>query len=195
MQNMQNIQGIPVVPAVRVCARACALTMARFLSVCCSPVCCTAPSLAGPRRAAPRRPGWTDAAVAGLQTARGRPCAAAHCPLLDSPAVPGVLPRAVLAGPCALEASFVTVKTQRTQCSKKQKNRAGMYLYRTMTQQNRAGMYLYRKMTGHFWEIALRCICTEKQPVIRHPRVFSRSGTKVNTNTVQTRTDSCVVTP
>ena len=44
--------------------------------------------LAGPRRAAPRRPGWTDAAVAGLQTARGRPCAAAHCPLLDSPAVP-----------------------------------------------------------------------------------------------------------
>jgi hypothetical protein len=23
-----------------------------------------------------------------LQTARGRPCAAAHCPLLDSPAVP-----------------------------------------------------------------------------------------------------------
>ena len=90
MQNMQNIQGIPVVPAVRVCARACALTMARFLSVCCSPVCCTAP----------RRPGWTDATVAGLQTARGRPCAAAHCPLLDSPAVPGVLPRAVLAGPC-----------------------------------------------------------------------------------------------
>ena len=88
------------------------------------------------------------AAVAGLQTARGRPCAAAHCPLLDSPAVPGVLPRTVLAGPCALEASFVTVKTQRTQCSKKQKNRAGMYLY--------------RKMTGHFWEIALGCICTEK---------------------------------
>jgi len=118
--------------------------------------------LAGPRRAAPRRPGWTDAAVAGLQTARGRPCAAAHCPLLDSPAVPGVLPRAVLAGPCALEASFVTVKTQRTQCSKKQKNRAGMYLYRKMTQQNRAGMYLYRKMTGHFSEIALGCICTEK---------------------------------
>ena len=147
--------------------------------------CCTAP----------RRPGWTDATVAGLQTARGRPCAAAHCPLLDSPAVPGVLPRAVLAGPCALEASFVTVKTQRTQCSKKQKNRAGMYLYRKMTQQNRAGMYLYRKMTGHFWEIALRCICTEKQPVIQHPRVFSRSGTKENTSTVQTRTDSCVVTP
>ena len=28
------------------------------------------------------------AAVAELQTARGRPCAAAHCPLLDSPAVP-----------------------------------------------------------------------------------------------------------
>ena len=28
------------------------------------------------------------AAVAGLQTARGRPCAAAHCPLLDSPSVP-----------------------------------------------------------------------------------------------------------
>ena len=85
----------------------------------------------------------------------------------------------------------MTVKTQRTQCSKKQKNRAGMYLYRKMTQQNRAGMYLYRKMTGHFSEIALRCICTEKQPVIRHPRVFSRSGTKENTSTVQTRTDSC----
>ena len=51
------------------------------------------------------------AAVAGLQTARGRPCAAAHCPLLDSPAVPGVLPRAVLAGPCALEASFDRHKT------------------------------------------------------------------------------------
>ena len=103
------------------------------------------------------------AAVAGLQTARGRPCAAAHCPLLDSPAVrraaPSWLDRVLQ---CTRGQGCVTVKNQRTLCSKKQKNRAGMYLYRKMTQQNRAGMYLYRKMTGHFSEIALGCICTEK---------------------------------
>ena len=82
--------------------------------------------LAGPRRAAPRRPGWTDAAVAGLQTARGRPCAAAHCPLLDSPAVRRAAPSwldHVLQ--CTRGQGCVTVKNQRTLCSKQQKNRAG----------------------------------------------------------------------
>ena len=46
-------------------------------------------------------------------------CAAAHCPLINAPAVLGVLPRAVLAEPwsaSALEAKVVAVKNQRTLC-------------------------------------------------------------------------------
>ena len=139
--SMQSIQRIPVVPAVRVCARACArgaCACDHFTANACSADShdCTALSAAVVPRNDPmlhradRLPQtltaehWLadragigssavrsglgqsavrsdHAAVAGLQTARGRPCAAAHCPLLDSPAVPCVLPRAVLAGPCA----------------------------------------------------------------------------------------------